>query len=41
MTADSGAEMILKQDEALKREIRREEAEYDAVRDMNRDVFNN
>jgi hypothetical protein len=29
------AQMILQQDEALKREIRREEAQYDAARDMN------
>lgn len=35
------AQMVLQQDEALKREIRREEAQYDAVRDMNRYGYNN
>lgn len=35
------AQMVLQQDEALKREIRHEEAQYDVVRDMNRYGYNN
>ena len=30
------AQMVLQQEEALKREIRREEAQYNAARDLNR-----